>query len=1195
MAGYNPNMSLLPSAGGTIHAMSGGGGSGAISGGAISSGAISGGAISGGSNPPMGYNPNNSVLPSVGGLIPSYSGGFYNQPMESEMIGAGPKLNPFYAKGAKGAKSTKDVVAPAPTTSATATTATPATIPVAPITPIPTTPATTPATPLVPAPTNKNVVSNTPTIDITDTNTKPITLFGTSLILEKPEKNSKLTSSQTQTLELLGLDGEGLSSNEKFEVIQALYDGKCDTDKPVIFLQNCEPIRRIIQSLALNLLSKLGTDGKANVNGISKEEKPEITQEKLLDGSMRICLVFKPNQLHLLSKFTPKKISNASTGTENATKKPVVNTSTGTENATKKPDVTVPTETDDVTKKSDVDTSTGTENATKKPDVDALLKELKADPSLIGISKVPRQLTPEEKAELDRLLKELQEIKEPIVVNGTAVTNEEAKKEIEELKKRLDALKESPKNIEQIAGSALITTLGIQNPNTWCYSVSAIQFMFSIPAMRDAILKYTCEPAFKFPTSIDEIEQITTVDNNGVLCALKMIFEELNKSITSFTDKDYESKFINQNVSNNLPVAYLIKMYLLGQKATNIKGSISTNINNNQQDVDEFLRIIFNIIDKNSELKNILNVFKWNRKTQLICEDSAFKKDERTDKEAELTIQLDANNFISETNISYKNKISGAMIGDGISLQDLINYYSKSFVPSMKMPEDPSKIPDYAKNPDGSIKPEALTSDNRIREQLEGCGEPVVDGVALGRGYYTESYKISPAETNKFLVFQINKGGSIINASSIQDIKIKAEPQIIINDKFKYNIFGAILYAGTGKEGHYMYERLYNPEDSKYTKLSDVPFIMYNSGEVTPNKLQPFNILDNATHIIYQKVDSAITESNTSTPSDTSSDTPPITPSDTPPITPPITPSDTPPITPSDTPSITPPVNNITPYEILGVEKEGLTRNILKRAYRKKALETHPNKGGDTEEFKKLKNAYDTLLELFPNNISNNTLSTISNNTSSTTLSQLTNEAFRESVNKVLKDSEIPLILNKDYNNLPEAIKLLSSESILPDLNNSTKAKLTELLPILKGYKEALDKKNVPQFLAIMNKNQNKRNLLNSSIKNKGNNNIESNTINITETLANPLKTKLGQIKKKFSNSTRFTSNKTKTNHYQQQAAAVKNNMNRLIPGKKITQKNLNNIRKRLETEYNSVRGGKRKTFKNKSITKRKTMKKYKK
>ena len=66
MAGYNPNVSLLPHGGGPIQAMSGGGS-----------------AMSGGYHfaPPMGYNDTASILPSVGGVIPAYHGGFYNQNM----------------------------------------------------------------------------------------------------------------------------------------------------------------------------------------------------------------------------------------------------------------------------------------------------------------------------------------------------------------------------------------------------------------------------------------------------------------------------------------------------------------------------------------------------------------------------------------------------------------------------------------------------------------------------------------------------------------------------------------------------------------------------------------------------------------------------------------------------------------------------------------------------------------------------------------------------------------------------------------------------------------------------------------------------------------------------------------------------------------------------------------------------------
>jgi molecular chaperone DnaJ len=47
-------------------------------------------------------------------------------------------------------------------------------------------------------------------------------------------------------------------------------------------------------------------------------------------------------------------------------------------------------------------------------------------------------------------------------------------------------------------------------------------------------------------------------------------------------------------------------------------------------------------------------------------------------------------------------------------------------------------------------------------------------------------------------------------------------------------------------------------------------------------------------------------------------------------------------------------------YNILGVNEKA-TQDEIKKAYRKKAVEHHPDKGGSEEEFKKISEAYDTL------------------------------------------------------------------------------------------------------------------------------------------------------------------------------------------------------------------------------------------
>ena len=47
-------------------------------------------------------------------------------------------------------------------------------------------------------------------------------------------------------------------------------------------------------------------------------------------------------------------------------------------------------------------------------------------------------------------------------------------------------------------------------------------------------------------------------------------------------------------------------------------------------------------------------------------------------------------------------------------------------------------------------------------------------------------------------------------------------------------------------------------------------------------------------------------------------------------------------------------------YEVLGVEKAA-TQDEIKKAYRKLAVKSHPDKGGDPELFKQITEAYEGL------------------------------------------------------------------------------------------------------------------------------------------------------------------------------------------------------------------------------------------
>jgi hypothetical protein len=55
------------------------------------------------------------------------------------------------------------------------------------------------------------------------------------------------------------------------------------------------------------------------------------------------------------------------------------------------------------------------------------------------------------------------------------------------------------------------------------------------------------------------------------------------------------------------------------------------------------------------------------------------------------------------------------------------------------------------------------------------------------------------------------------------------------------------------------------------------------------------------------------------------------------------------------------PLKRSNSYEILGIDRDADEEEI-KKAFRKMALKTHPDKGGDEEQFKKVREAYECLI-----------------------------------------------------------------------------------------------------------------------------------------------------------------------------------------------------------------------------------------
>ena len=95
------------------------------------------------------------------------------------------------------------------------------------------------------------------------------------------------------------------------------------------------------------------------------------------------------------------------------------------------------------------------------------------------------------------------------------------------------------KLIADPVSSNQVSVRGMINPKNYCFCISSIQLLFSIPEIRTIMKAYgksNCNDKI-FAEIYEQADNpaITEVNNNGILCALFHLFEELGENMTLFS------------------------------------------------------------------------------------------------------------------------------------------------------------------------------------------------------------------------------------------------------------------------------------------------------------------------------------------------------------------------------------------------------------------------------------------------------------------------------------------------------------------------------------------------------------------------------------------------------------------------------------------------------------------------------------
>ena len=147
------------------------------------------------------------------------------------------------------------------------------------------------------------------------------------------------------------------------------------------------------------------------------------------------------------------------------------------------------------------------------------------------------------------------------------------------------------KHMVSTVSSDQVSTHGMINRNNACFCISVLQFLFSIPQIRTAVKKHGCDSEV-FAQILDPDHKITTVNNDGIMCALFNLFEELGENIKTFST--VTSADLNANAVPYELLGYIMKNFEVDRKDTANPYTIGR-----QEDADTFLTFLFGIFEEN--------------------------------------------------------------------------------------------------------------------------------------------------------------------------------------------------------------------------------------------------------------------------------------------------------------------------------------------------------------------------------------------------------------------------------------------------------------------------------------------------------------------------------------------------------------------------------------------------------------------